>query len=191
MRGTCSHGFHLSVNAPVEQIMPTPFADIAAESMVSISHLLWSAVWTGIAGDALSRAQAFVTVDARNHPGVAPAGAVRLASAFNKLVANEASIADVAGACDSFRSDPARAPTLGFALNLNALKVNVSTAALAVIEDCMMICGLESYRNGTVYSMGRHLRDIHSARLMIGNDRILANTGQMMLLRRPSFGARA
>jgi hypothetical protein len=28
------------------------------------------------------------------------------------------------------------------------------------------------------------LRDIHSARLMIGNDRILASTGQMLLIQR-------
>jgi acyl-CoA dehydrogenase len=191
MRGTCSHGWRLAVDAPAEQILPKPFADIAAESMVAISHLLWSAVWIGIASDALARAQAFVTADARRHPGVASAGAPRLAAAFSTLVANEALIAQVATTCDAFRSDPARTPTLSFALSVNALKVNASTAALAVVEDCMMICGLQGYKNGTPYSVGRHLRDIHSARLMIGNDRILANTGQMMLLRRSPVAARA
>jgi acyl-CoA dehydrogenase len=75
-------------------------------------------------------------------------------------------------------------PTLGVALSINALKVSVSTASLAVVDDALMICGIQGYRNDGPYSLGRHLRDIHSARLMIANDRILATTGQMLLMQR-------
>ncbi|RYY12788.1 MAG: acyl-CoA dehydrogenase, partial [Alphaproteobacteria bacterium] len=43
MRGTCSDGFRLEArDIPVEQILPKPFAEIAAQSMLASSHLLWS-----------------------------------------------------------------------------------------------------------------------------------------------------
>ena len=60
MRGTCSDGFLFKGEAPAEQILPRPFAEIAAQSMLAYSHILWSAVWYGIAADAFARAQAFV-----------------------------------------------------------------------------------------------------------------------------------
>ena len=35
---------------------------------------------------------------------------------------------------------------------------------------------------GTPFSLGRHLRDAHSAQLMISNDRILGNTSNLLLV---------
>ncbi len=54
-----------------------------------------------------------------------------------------------------------------------------------------MICGLQGYKNSGPYGLGRHLRDIHSARLMISNDRILAGAGQMLLIQRPALNRKA
>jgi len=180
MRGTCSHGYRLKAEGRAEQVIPKPFADIAADSMVAISHLLWSSVWCGIATAALSRAQNFVAAQVRNHSGHPPAGAVRLAGAFSRLHSVEASITNVREEWEAARSQP----TFGVALSVNALKVSVSTDSLAVVDDAMMICGIQGYKNNGPYSLGRHLRDIHSARLMIANDRILATTGQMLLMQR-------
>lgn len=184
MRGTCSHGFRLTAAAPREQILPRPFADIAAESMVAASHLLWSSVWCGVAADALAKAQAFVVAEARKQPAATPPGAVRLAETYTRFRALEASIRDGLARWEAMRADPDTSPTLGFALAMNALKVSVSTEALRVVDDALMICGLAAYKNGGTYGLGRQLRDIHSARLMIGNDRILAGAGQMLLIQR-------
>jgi len=46
----------------------------------------------------------------------------------------------------------------------------------------MLICGIMGYKNGTPFSLGRHLRDVHSAQLMISNDRILSNVASMLLV---------
>ena len=46
-----------------------PFARVAAESMVPISHILWSHLWLGIAEDAFERARAFVKAAAKRTPG--------------------------------------------------------------------------------------------------------------------------
>jgi acyl-CoA dehydrogenase len=183
MRGTCSNGYRLKAEAPLHQVLPKPFADIAAESMVAVSHLLWSSVWAGVASDALARAQACVTAEAKKQPGSLPPGAVRLAAAFTKYRMIEASIREALARWEEARASEA-AQTMGLALAINALKVAVSETALEVVDAAMMIAGLQGYKNGGPYSLGRHLRDIHSARLMIGNDRILAGAGQMLLVQR-------
>jgi acyl-CoA dehydrogenase len=41
---------------------------------------------------------------------------------------------------------------------------------------------LSGYRNDSEFSIGRHLRDVLSAPLMINNDRILANLGTASLM---------
>ena len=78
MRGTCSPGSIVRAQFPAEQVLATPFAKVAAESMVPISHILWSHLWLGIAEDAFDRARAFVKAAARRTPGVTPPAAQRL-----------------------------------------------------------------------------------------------------------------
>src|SRR5439155_19922048 len=79
MRGTCSPGYKLNSSGAEEQVLPGSFADASAQTMVSYSHILWSAVWLGIAGDAMARASSFVRAEARKHPGVVPPKASHLA----------------------------------------------------------------------------------------------------------------
>ncbi|ODN65855.1 hypothetical protein A6302_04489 [Methylobrevis pamukkalensis] len=67
---------------------------------------------------------------------------------------------------------------------MNNLKVSASEQVLAVIDQALLVCGIMGYKNGTPFSVGRHLRDAHSARLMISNDRILANTSNLLLVQR-------
>jgi acyl-CoA dehydrogenase len=189
MRGTCSHGFRLKARAPVEQILPRPFADIAAESMVAASHLLWSSVWCGIAADALTKAQAFVVAEAKKSAATPP-GAAKLAETYTRFRTIESTIRDGLARWDVMRASPDASPTIGFALAMNAVKVAVSTEALKVVDEALMICGLAGYRASGPYSLGRQLRDIHSARLMIGNDRILAGAGQMLLIQRQPLSRR-
>lgn len=57
MRGTCSDNFTFGGRAPAEQIIPVPFAEIAAQSMLPHAHLLWASVWYGIAAEAVARAE--------------------------------------------------------------------------------------------------------------------------------------
>ena len=47
---------------------------------------------------------------------------------------------------------------------------------------------MAGYRNGTEFSIGRHLRDILSAQLMINNDRIASGTGAMLFAQRAELG---
>ncbi|SEI40840.1 acyl-CoA dehydrogenase family protein [Paraburkholderia diazotrophica] len=199
MRGTCSEGFRLVATGIAGQILPTPFAIIADQTMLPVSHTLWAAVWTGIAADAVNRAKAFFRAQTRGKPGFVPPSGVRLAQAVGLLQMMQARLSvalDAAraahqaklGAC---QADAPLSAMLGFASDMNTLKTSISTTALQVVQEVLLICGMAGYKNGTEYSVGRHLRDLHSAPLMINNDRIAMNTASLLLAQRPAAPGRA
>jgi acyl-CoA dehydrogenase len=182
MRGTCSEGFLFKGEAPKEQIFPKPFAEIAAQSMLANSHILWSGVWYGIAVDAVNRAQAFVRAAARKQPGVVPPGAIRLAEVSTLLQMMKSNVVAAIKAYEDAKADPEKLSSVAFSVAMNNVKIASSESVLTIIDHAMLICGILGYKNGTPFSLGRHLRDAHSARLMISNDRILGNTSTMLLI---------
>jgi acyl-CoA dehydrogenase len=192
MRGTCSEGFRLVARGDAEQILPTPFADIADQTMLPVSHILWSAVWTGVAADAVNRAQAFFRAQARAKPGSVPPAGMRLAQAVGLLQMMQARVKvalDTSRAAQEERlatedTDAPLSAQLHHASHMNMLKTSISATALDVVQEVLMICGMAGYKNGTEYSVGRHLRDLHSAPLMINNDRIAQNTASLLLAQR-------
>ncbi|MBO6754753.1 MAG: acyl-CoA/acyl-ACP dehydrogenase [Roseibium sp.] len=182
MRGTCSDGYLFRGKAPAEQILPKPFAEIAAQSMLAVSHLLWGALWYGIAADAVTRAQAFVKAAAKRNPGQTPPGALRLAEASNLLQLVKANVVAGLKQFETCKGDPDALNAMSFSVAMNNIKIGTSQTILTIINHCMLICGIAGYKNGTPFSLGRHLRDAHSAQLMISNDRILGNTSTMLLV---------
>jgi len=185
MRGTCSDGFLFKGEAPAVQIFPKPFAEIAAQSMLANSHLLWSGVWFGIAADAVSRAQAFVRAAARKTPGAQPPGTLRLAEASSLLQMLKSNILCGLKTYQQAKADPDHLSSMAFSIAMNNIKLASSETILTIINQAMIVCGIMGYKNGTPYSLGRHLRDAHSAQLMISNDRILGNTSTMLLIQKP------
>jgi acyl-CoA dehydrogenase len=182
MRGTRSFGFIVESSATPHQILSTPFADIATRTMVPVSHLLWSAVWLGLASDAVSRARAFVRAEARRSPGVVPPGAFRLAEAVAELGTLRATVRGGLAEVERAEADTGVAGTVGFAIRMNTLKVSAAQMAPDIVGCALGVCGISGYRNDSAYSVGRHLRDAHSAPLMISNDRILSANAAMLLV---------
>lgn len=181
MRGTCSEGFLFEGTAPSEQIFTKPFAEIAAQSMLATSHLLWASVWFGIASDAMQKAQSFIRAAARKSAGSIPAGADRLAQAAVKLQVLKSTIRSGLDSYEKAKADENTLLSMGFAITMNNVKITVSQGILDVINDALMICGIAAYKNDTPFSLGRNLRDAHSAQLMISNDRILGNSANILL----------
>jgi acyl-CoA dehydrogenase len=190
MRGTCSDGFHLEAAGDAAQIFPKPFSEIAAQSMLASSHIYWAATWFGIAADAFNRAQAFVKAAARKQTdGTLPPGALRLAEAAAKLQEMKGHLMAAIHRFDAAQADAARGDddalsSIGFAAEINALKVAASEKAGEVVRIAMLVNGILGYKNGTPFSVGRHLRDTASAPVMISNDRILSNTATLLLMSR-------
>src|SRR5207245_3925735 len=127
-RGTCSSGFRLTARGRVEQVLPVPFADILAQTMHPYSHVVWSALWSGIAGDAVNRARAFVRAEARKTPGETPLSALRLAEVDGVLQEMRHNVASHAREYQELlgRGEPEAFSHFGFAVRTNNLKISSS-----------------------------------------------------------------
>lgn len=170
MRGTCSPPYIIRAEFPVTQVLDAPFAAVASESMVPLSHLLWSHVWLGIATAAFGRARASVRASARQHPGEVPPSARRLSALQSDLTMLRAEVSSALQHHTESTAEERR--TMAAALRINSLKVAASEQAARVCLGALNVCGFAGYLNDTPFSVGRHLRDVLSAPLMVSNDRI-------------------
>ena len=186
MRGTCSPGFVVRATCHADQILPAPFAAIAAETVVPVSHILWANVWLGIATDAFSRAQNFVRGQARQNPGTTPPTALRLSELSSRMAEFRALVQGATQEYLSLADSERRASlsTIGYAVRINNLKIAASEAAVEACQGALRICGFAGYGNAGPYSVGRQLRDAHSAALMIANDRLHATNAALLLVYR-------
>lgn len=185
MRGTCSPGFVMTSRGADDQVVPVTFADIASQTMVPFSHLLWSSLWLGIATDAVKRARTFVREQARRTPGTTPPTAHRLAELWSRLQTMRAGVHDVMLEYQQLLEEDGglqKTTTLAFALRMNNLKVAASQQVVDIVQRALLICGIVGYKNDSRFSLGRHLRDATSAALMVGNDRILATNASLLLV---------
>jgi acyl-CoA dehydrogenase len=184
MRGTCSPGFVVRAEFSPEQVLGTPFSRVAPESMVPISHILWSHLWLGIATDAFDRARAFVRASAKRKPGEPLPIAQRLSHLMSELALLRAEV-DLAlrEFCEA-SEEPGRESltTMASQLRFNNLKIAASEQAPRVCQGALGVCGIVGFKNDTPFSIGRHLRDTMSASLMVANERIHQTNAGLLLI---------
>jgi len=185
MRGTGTEAFRVTGTGSTAQVLPAPFAEVAASTMTPVSHILWSAVWTGIAGDAVARARAFLR--AKRKPGDTdlPHGALVLAEAIEGLQMAEARLKVALARFDW--SMPV-APSFAGAAYDNGLKTAVSETCLHVAREALTVCGFAGYARTGDFSVSRHVRDLTSAPLMIGNSRMREASARLLMAQRPELG---
>jgi acyl-CoA dehydrogenase len=153
-----------------EHVLPVPFGEIAVETMVPFSHILWAHVWLGIATAA--------------YDGTVPPTATRLSALAAELQAMRAELSAATDEYASMVESDAGADdihTVGYAIRINTLKISASERAPRICT-AARICGMAGYKNDTPFSIGRHLRDSLSAALMIANERIHATNAGLLLV---------
>jgi acyl-CoA dehydrogenase len=182
MRGTCSAGFELKASAAAEQVFPEAYDKIHAQTMTPVAHLCWSSVWAGIAAAAVDRAQLFIRKAARGSGGQMPPAAAHFTTARMALTKLRAVITASLDSYAVHEHDERALSSLDFQSSINLLKVEASELAVTTVMSAMRACGLSGYRNDGDFSVGRHLRDVLSAPIMINNDRILANIATASLM---------
>ena len=175
MRGTHSEGFALHVRAPVQQVMSEPYEKIHAQTMVPHAHILWGSVWAGIAAAATIKAQAFIRNALRSSGGQMPPGAAHFTKAASSLRTLRSVLNSAMRSYQLAMSDEKAVSALEFQSMITLTKVQASELAVETVLAALRACGLSGFRNDSEFSIGRHLRDVLSAPLMINNDRILAN----------------
>ncbi|MEV0135518.1 acyl-CoA dehydrogenase family protein [Dactylosporangium sp. NPDC050688] len=180
MRGTCSGGFTLRADVDAERVLPDPFGDIAAQTMVPYSHLLWSACWLGLADAALDRARQSLRRRARKSPADAAPAVSRLAHVASRLAVTRSAV----DAAARHHTEPHTAEQAGSwptAVGLNEIKYAASQTAVEVTLEALHLCGFAGYQERSALSVARHLRDALSAPLMISNDRLLSTNGAILV----------
>jgi acyl-CoA dehydrogenase len=182
MRGTRSFGFTLDISGSADQVVPVPFAEIASQTMLPVSHVLWTSLWLGLASDAVGRARAFVRAEARRAPGTVPPAALRLAETVAELGTMRATVHGGLHDFEQHQDDPDALAGLGFAIRMNNLKTSASRLAPEIVARALGVCGISGYRCDSPYGVGRHLRDAYGAALMISNDRVLSANAAMLLV---------
>ena len=184
MRGTCSPGYVVRSEISDEQVLPTAFSKAMPESMVPISHILWSHLWLGIATDAFDRARAFVRAAAKRKPGETPPAAHKLSHVMSELSLLRAEVDSALRLFVEASEEPGRErlSTMATVLRFNNLKIAASEQAPRVCQGAMGVCGIMGFKNDTPFSVGRHLRDTMSACLMVANERIHQTNAGLLLV---------
>jgi acyl-CoA dehydrogenase len=187
-RGTCSLGFVLRASGHVDQILPTPFADILAQSMHPVSHLTWSSLWLGLGTSAVARARDTVRKKILESPDAPPIAALRLAEVDEVLFGMRSGLYETmavyeemlaAGDSDAFSN-------FGFQIRVNNVKITCSELLVDVVGKSLAIVGISGYKNDSKSSLGRQLRDAYGAQLMVNNDRIRGHNSTMQAVYRQS-----
>lgn len=183
-RGTCSLGFELVAKGEEGCILDDPYSEISSHTMLPTSHLLWTSLWLGIARAAASKAKQYVQGQARKSPGQLPPGALRLAELNNLILQLEGLVEGADHRYADAEADPEETSSVGFSVAMNSLKVSASSLAVDIVGRALLICGIAGYRDDSPFSIGRMLRDIYGATLMVNNDRINGNNAQLLLMHR-------
>jgi acyl-CoA dehydrogenase len=182
MRGTHSEGFTLRARAAAGQLLPEPYERIHAQTMVPFAHLLWGSVWAGIAAAATAKAQGFIRHVVRQSNGQMPPGAAHFTQAVSSLRTLRGVLAANLRSYETIMGDEKAISSLEFQAMITLTKVQVSELAVTTVLSSLRACGLSGYRNDTEFTIGRLLRDVLSAPIMISNDRILSNLATTSLM---------
>jgi len=178
MRGTCSPPFLIEATVGEDQILPDPFGEIAALTMVPLSHILWSAVWIGTAEEALARATACLRGKRgqASHPGALVGSSARLQT-LDALLGET---------IDRYEGKVLEtgAATREFGILVNNLKLAASRLTVEIAVEALEVCGMAGYAENGPASISRLLRDLFSARLMISNSRLAESNSASLLLER-------
>lgn len=186
LRGTCSRGFQLEALVDPGNVIPVPYEQIATESVVPTSHVLWAGVWLGMARSAVEKAHGFVRAAARKSIGTTPAGATALVGLVAQRDALASLVAEHAGLVDALDAagDRAAFGSVGTRARLGMLKVSASEALRDIAAGALNITGIAGFTNAGPFSVARLFRDAQGAAVMVHNDRITAQTAQLLLVQK-------
>lgn len=181
MRGTCSPGFTVTASFAPDQVLPVPYTQLGAETMVPVSHLLWSHLWVGIAHEAFDRARKSVKGAGAQGGSVR---AQRLSELHGQLAATRAQLAEALERWQREHAEPGRPAlqTMGAALRHNVLKTSVSRSVASICLGSLEVCGIAGFRNDSPLAVGRLLRDSLSASLMVSNDRLHETNAALLMV---------
>ena len=153
---------------PPEAVFADAFTTIASATMTPATHLLWAALWSGLAARALDTAHHFAKAELPAE--VAAQLQLKLSDLRNKHYVLNALIRDNLGPASN---------RFAAAANINRLKIVGSQNATEIALGCLTLIGLRAYAEDGPYSLSQVVRDVLSGPLMVANARLQANTASI------------
>ncbi|MGA5424749.1 acyl-CoA dehydrogenase family protein [Streptomyces lavendulocolor] len=185
MRGTHSVPMRFTGAVPHDQVVGAPgdFRRVTVDVFAPLAHLGWSACWLGTAAGALSRTLRLLRSpeERRRRDLKSELLLTRLSRARQRIDTVQAMLSHTAGVYGTLSErERGGAP---WQLLVNALKVTASEQCPAAVEELVELVGLRhGYLRNQPLALERALRDLRSASLNYGNDRLHLANGSLSLL---------
>jgi alkylation response protein AidB-like acyl-CoA dehydrogenase len=187
MRGTRSVPMHFDARVPLRRVLARDFRCVAAMTAIPAAHLGWTSAWFGAARGALERFMELLRDgDGRERRRFASdLFTTRLGEIRLTIDLLESLLRRLIDRFEALRASGAPAEAYAepeWTIPLNNVKVAGSRLAFQAVDELVQLAGLAHgyLRNGL--GLERALRDLRSASLMVGNDRLLQINASQMLL---------
>lgn len=187
MRASGSGPLRLTGHLPEHQVVGDHgrFRDIAVNTFGPLAHLGWSAAWLGTASGALTRTLAVLRDRTKGRK--ADLGSelllTRLSTARQRLDTVHAMLRYTADMVSRSTDSGADLSHPRQQLLLNSLKITASEQCHRAVDDLITAVGMRhGYLRDSPTGLERALRDLRSAALNYGNDRLHLSDGRLALL---------
>ncbi|MEU1294749.1 acyl-CoA dehydrogenase family protein [Streptomyces sp. NPDC005840] len=185
MRGTDSVGLRLTGRVAPECVIGERgrFREAAADSMVPVGHLAWSACWLGAARAALAGLVRWITARGRRPGGpdaASPLVQERIARIRLDLELVSAYLGKVTEEVSRIRARGGRLDVPSVQIHLNTLKLAASELTFRAADRMVQLAGLATgYGAESPLPLERTFRDLRSAALNYSNDRLWTANGTL------------
>jgi acyl-CoA dehydrogenase len=172
MRGILNGPYGLTARFGPEAIFAEPYPAIAGRTMTPSIHVLWAAMWSGLAATALGKAKAYLAKQPAQGEG-AELMQVELSRLVNRHYVMNALVREAAADFDGAGAGKGPALDLAGTARVKRLKVVCSELLEEICLGALGVIGLPAYAEDGPFSLSEVLRDALSARVMISNNRLL------------------
>ncbi len=179
MRGIVNQGFTLTTRFSEEAIFPEDFPAIQRVTMTPVINIMWAAVWSGIAWQAIDRAKAFLAKSDPKDTEVGPVMRRELSQLVNKHYTMNAIIRDAIAEDEANQIAPDMTRRMGQTARNARMKIICSELLQEICQGAMGLIGMASYSVSGPFSIAELLSDALSAKLMVSNYRLSARNAKV------------
>lgn len=185
MRGTRSIPMQFDLWVPAQRVLAADYRDLAQRTLIPSAQLGWSAAWLGAARGAYRRVLDWLREQRRER-----LGSERLRGQLAEIrldldMAAGLHASTLAEVDALWRADAPliQYEDIGYNLRLNNTKIAVARLSFKVVDALLEIAGMgPGYLHGGPLGLERVFRDLRSASLMYGDERLLHANGRLCLV---------
>lgn len=170
MRGIVNRPCSFTARFESGAIFEQDYPQIAGQTMTPFIHVLWAALWSGLAAQALAKAKASSAKSAAAGDG-AELTKTEFSRLANKHYTMNALIREAA--LETGESASGASVDLGRTAKIKRLKIVCSELLEEICVGSLSVIGFAAYAEKGKFSLSEVIRDALSARVMISNYRLL------------------